>query len=96
MQAPVPSSSRITFRHFSLILLLGAALAACDRHSAVEVPESYGHGSSHEKSYSDHQTDSRSESRHFSDTQGTEEEAAEKSAAKPTPAAAGTPGGHFF
>ena len=27
----------------------------------TELPESYGHGSSHQKSYTDHQTDSRNE-----------------------------------
>ncbi len=37
------------------MLALACAFAACDRHSAAEVPESYGHGSSHEKSYTDHQ-----------------------------------------
>ncbi len=63
----------VFLRHAALLLVLGctlAALAACDRHSATEVPESYGHGSSHEKSYSDHQIDSRPHSASFSDTRG--------------------------
>ena len=33
------------------LLASGCLLAACDRHSADELPESYGHGSSHQKSY---------------------------------------------
>ena len=59
-----------SLRSAVLLLALGALFGACDRHSDAEVPESYGHGSSHEKSYSDHQIDSRNHSASFSDTQG--------------------------
>ncbi len=46
-------------------------LGACDKHSAADIPESYGHGSSHQPNYSDHQVDSHNDSKSFSDTQGT-------------------------
>jgi hypothetical protein len=61
---------RLFLRHAVLLLALGTLLAACDRHSDAEVPDSYGHGSSHQKSYSDHQIDSRNHSASFSDTRG--------------------------
>ncbi len=54
-----------------LLLALSALGAACDRHSADEVPESYGHGSAHGVvDYKGHQIDSRTQSNHFSDSQG--------------------------
>ena len=102
MQAPAPSFlSRPVLCRLALILATGCALAACDKHSASEVPESYGHGSARRKSYTDHQADSslnNENPRHYSDTQGTVSEATEKKAdgQPPTPAAAGTPGGHLF
>ena len=54
----------------ALVLAAGCLLGACDRHSADDLPESYGHGSSHQKEYDRHETDSRDNSRHFSDTTG--------------------------
>ena len=41
-----------------------------DRHSAEDVPESYGHGSAHQRNYDNHQIDSHEDSKSFSDTQG--------------------------
>ena len=72
--------------------------AACDRHSAAEVPESYGHGSSHQKSDTDHMIDSRSGSKSFSDTQGIEVDDKGKSPrdAQPSATPAATAPGHFF
>ena len=61
---------------FSCALLLAAGLSGgCDRHSAAEVPESYGHGSNRarEVDFKSHQTDSRTGSHSFSDTQGAPE-----------------------
>ncbi len=80
----------------ALGLAAGCALAACDRHSAKEVPESYGHGSARQKSYTDHRTDSNG-TKHYSDTQGTETASpGDKPAGQPAASPAGTPGGHFF
>ncbi len=69
----------------ALLLFAAGAFAACDRHSAEEVPENYGHGSSHERAKPDHQADSKGP-RHFSDTAGTQDETGEgheKPAASP-------------
>lgn len=52
------------------VLLAAGLLGACDRHSATDVPESYGHGSAHQRNYDNHQLDSLRESKSFSDTQG--------------------------
>ena len=87
--------------HALVVLALGGLLAACDRHSAAEVPESYGHGSSHESSYTDHQIDSRRDSRSFSDTQGIEVNEPLKPSAQGTPNMVPAPSpspasGHFF
>ncbi len=91
MQAPVPRSSRLGI--LALAVLVGCTLAACDKHSATEAPESYGHGSAHKKSYTDHQIDGAPS--HYSDTQGTDNEKTPNAPnVKPSPA--GTPGGHFF
>ena len=97
MQAPASRSSRPSIlRTLTLAVLVGCALGACDKHSAQEVPESYGHGSAHDKSYKDHRVDSSGPD-HYSDTQGTDTDtAAEKPADKPAASPAGTPGGHFF
>lgn len=84
---------------FAVALMASACLlAACDRHSAAELPESYGHGSSHQKSFTDHQPDSRNDSRSFSDTQGIETKEEGKSAPTERPAASptSTAPGHFF
>ncbi len=80
------------------MLALGGLLGACDRHSAAEVPESYGHGSNHQGNYTDHQIDSRRDSRSFSDTQGIEVSNDTKPAGPaPTATPAGTAApGHFF
>ena len=103
MQAPHPKSTRrAALRQLVASFVVAGALAACDKHSAQEVPESYGHGSAHadaagRESYSDHRVDSNGE-KHFSDTQGTAAvPGAEPAAtAQPSPAPAGTPAGHFF
>jgi hypothetical protein len=87
MLSPDPRKTLLSVRHAALLLALGCLLAACDRHTADEVPESYGHGSSHQKSYTDHQIDSRDHSDSFSDTRG---EFAHKS--PEIPAASATPG----
>ncbi len=89
---------RAPFVHAVVVLALGGLLAACDRHSAAEVPESYGHGSNHEGSYTDHQIDSRRDSRSFSDTHGIDLSKEDKPAAAApaaTPAGTAAPG-HFF
>ena len=52
------------------LLAAGGLLSACDRHSADDLPESYGHGSGHRPSFDRHETDSRSGGKHFSDSQG--------------------------
>lgn len=105
MQAPTPSPTRRSaICQLAVLFAAAFALAACDRHSAQEVPESYGHGSAHadavdKMSYIDHGVDSSKASKfHFSDTQGTEaEKTAEPApAAKSSPAPASTPAGHFF
>ena len=82
--------------HGGLLIATACLLGACDRHSADEVPENYGHGSSHDKRAGTHQTDSRNDSTHFSDTQGLaperDSDAQKRETASPSP----TPGGHFF
>ena len=91
-------SRRAPLVHAVILLVLGGLLAACDRHSAAEVPESYGHGSSHQESFTDHQIDSRRDSRSFSDTQGievTKEEKPADAAPAATPTGTAAPG-HFF
>lgn len=83
MQPSLPRFSRLVrLCQFSVLTLALAALgAACDRHSASEVPESYGHGSRHNEEqdarYADHHIDSRKESKHFSDSQGVESKSEE-------------------
>ncbi len=82
MQPSFPRFSRFV-RSGALLLVLTALGAACDRHSAAEAPESYGHGSRHSaaddytehRDYTDHQIDSRKQSNHFSDSKGIEPEA---------------------
>jgi hypothetical protein len=70
MHSPDPHRYRLVLRQMALLLAAGCLLAACDRHSDAEVPDSYGHGSSHQKSYTDHQIDSLKHSDSFSDTRG--------------------------
>lgn len=70
MRPLFPQFSVRSWLGLSCALLAAALLGACDGHSPQEIPESYGHGSSHDKSYKDHQTDSHPESRSFSDTEG--------------------------
>ena len=74
----------------ALLLIAVGAFSACDRHSATEVPENYGHGSSHERANPDHQADSRGE-RHFSDTAGMKDEEAGESHEKPAPSPTPSP-----
>lgn len=89
---------RLPLRHTAALLALACLCAACDRHSAAEVPESYGHGSSHQKSYTDHEVDSRRDSHSFSDTQGIEvdKEGHAPASETPTPSPATPAPGHFF
>ena len=77
MQTPLSRFFRIVriCRYGVLLVGLSFVGAACDRHSAVEVPESYGHGSSHQPSGSDHEVDSQKHTDHYSDTRGITEEA---------------------
>lgn len=63
----------LTFR-VALVLAAVGLFGACDRHSAEEVPETYGHGSSHDRAVPGHQADSTGHD-HFSDTGGLREEA---------------------
>lgn len=71
MQPFFPRFSRPFFLVYAaLVLAVGCLLGACDRHSADDLPESYGHGSSHNKSYERHETDSRVGGHHFSDSKG--------------------------
>jgi hypothetical protein len=97
MHPPDPRPTWFSLRQAApaaLLLALGGLLGACDRHSATEVPESYGHGSSHAKSYSDHQIDSRSHSASFSDTRGQYAQEGPElpvATASPTPATLASP-----
>lgn len=94
MQARRPLS--VTLRRLLLLTLLPAAFAACDRHPAGEAPESYGHGSSRESSYTNHQIDS-SGAKHFSDSTGVEHKAEGAAAHPEAPVEAGkrlNPGDH--
>jgi hypothetical protein len=69
MHLPISRLS-LPFRLALVVLTLGV-FAACDRHDAVEVPKDYGHGSGNtEKSYRNHDIDSKKGSRSFSDTAG--------------------------
>ena len=70
MRPILPRFSVRFWLSLSCALLAVALLGACYGHSPQEIPESYGHGSSHDKSYKDHQTDSHPDSRSFSDTEG--------------------------
>ena len=85
----------VVLRAACLIAAVGA-FAACDRHSAEEVPENYGHGSSHERTIPDHQIDSSDHSKSFSDTAGTKEEQAEKIEGTPSASPTPAPGNHFY
>ena len=69
----------------ALVLGVASLFGACDRHSAEEVPESYGHGSSHERKVPNHQADSTGRD-HFSDSVGLQEKAREEELHNPTPA----------
>ena len=80
----------------ALLLLAAASFAACDRHSAEEVPEDYGHGSSHERVVPDHKVDSRTGSQSFSDTAGTKDERTEKAGETPSASPTPTPGNRFY
>ena len=94
---PLMRRSRFsTVLRASLFLAAAAALAACDRHSAEEVPENYGHGSSHERVVPDHKVDSSHDSKSFSDTAGTKDEMAEKPAPTPAKSLVATPTPHFY
>jgi hypothetical protein len=97
---PIPASPNRV--RLSSLLFGGAALAAtvflgaCDRHEAIEVPDSYGHGSSHADSYTDHRPDSRNGSTSFSDTTGTDGAKGAEPSASASPSPSTTPGSHFF
>ena len=112
MQAPQNKSTRrAALCRLAALFAVAGALAACDKHDAQEVPESYGHGSAHAdpaddaKSFTDHHSDSTGKF-HFSDTQGTADvpgtepavpaATASPAAASSSPAPASTPAGHFF
>ena len=61
----------------ALVLAAAGLFGACDRHSADEVPENYGHGSSHRRNVFNHQADS-TKNDHFSDSAGLPDKEAEK------------------
>ncbi len=93
---PSMRRSRLCFvLRASLLFTAVAAFGACDRHSAEEVPEDYGHGSSHQRNVPDHQIDSSHDSKSFSDTVGTKSEA-EKPAATPIESLRPTPTPRFY
>ena len=98
MQPSAPTFPRLSsLWRLASIVAVGCALAACDRHSAEEVPESYGHGSGQRRSYENHKTDSQMGTHHFSDTTGTDtEESHTERGGHPTASPAGTPAGHLF
>ncbi len=79
----------------AILLAVVAVFGACDRHSAEEAPENYGHGSSHERISPDHQIDSTSGTHSFSDTVGTKEEQAETDRRGPAATPSPAPAGHF-
>ena len=89
---------RLTLGRAAAVLALVCGSAACDRHSAAELPESYGHGSSHQKSYTDHKADSRRDSNSFSDSQGIEvdEKGVPPAERQPSATPAATAPGRFF
>lgn len=89
-------SGFLTVLRAALSLTAIGMFAACDQHSAEEVPENYGHGSSHERTTPDHQIDSNYHSKSFSDTAGTKGEQAEDNHAKPASTATPTPGSHHY
>ena len=78
------------------LLAAGCLLGACDRHSAADLPESYGHGSSHQKAFDRHETDSRDGSHHFSDSRGGDPGAAGDESSEPTPKPGGTASAPMF
>ena len=80
----------------SLLLAAASFFAACDRHSAEEAPENYGHGSSHERVVPDHKIDSSHDSTSFSDTAGTKDEMVEKPAPTPPNTLVATPTPRFY
>ena len=88
---------------FSLVPRLGLSCAlvaaaclfgACDGHNPDEVPESYGHGSSHTDSFDTHKTDSHPGSESFSDTRGINARASGESAGEHNASSAATPAPH--
>ena len=89
-------SRRSLLAHSLVLLAAGGLLGACDRHSADELPESYGHGSGHNKSYDRHEPDSRRGSKHFSDSKGFDPEKATETAPEPTATPGATDSGRMF
>ena len=89
--------------HLSLRSKLGLSCAllaatclfgACDEHDPQDVPESYGHGSSHSESFDTHQTDSRPHSESFSDTRGINAGQTSESGGEHNPAPDASPSPH--
>lgn len=94
-------SLRPRFGRACVLLAAVGLLGACDRHSADEVPPSYGHGSSHANSFDTHSLDAHRGSKSFSDSVGTEAEGpGEHEGAEHKAEPAGSPGeaqpGRFF
>lgn len=90
-------SRRSLLAHACVLLAAGGLLGACDRHSADDLPESYGHGSSHNKSYERHETDSRAGGHHFSDSKGlSPEQQKDKAAPGPVDKPDTTDAGRLF
>ena len=83
---PLPLRSGFTLAVRAALVLAAVSLfGACDRHSAEEVPENYGHGSNHHPDSENHQVDS-SKKDHFSDTAGLKEEGGQHDDHHATPA----------
>ena len=85
-----PFSLRSTLA-LSCALLAACLLGACDEHTPTVVPEKYGHGSSHDISYDNHQIDSKADSRSFSDTRGIDPDQASAEGTGKTEEPGGTP-----
>ena len=83
------------------LVAMAGLFGACDGHSPQDVPESYGHGSSHSDSYKTHQTDSHPHTDSFSDTRGinagqSQEPGGEHNATPPAASPEASQSPHFF
>ena len=84
LSLPLRSAFALAVRA-ALVVAAVSLFGACDRHSAEELPENYGHGSSHERAVPDHQADSTGRD-HFSDSGGLDKAETKEETAFPKPA----------